>query len=277
VAHRLVPWPVVEATIRRRAEREWRTDEAARDGALHLMAFLLGATPRAGEVESAARAFLAERHLRMERLWRPWLTTRQDIADIDRLRQFVGRGALLTFLHHGMSVGAIASIGAHGIPLCIPASARFFEPSAQGVRAVRKATLLASGARFVPAADSFDPLRHLLDDGAVVAVAIDVPGETAVPFLGRRIGLRAGVARLAVATGAPVLTLSPWRTTHLQRLTIGGPLHPAQFPDSQALLAEILRLHEAAVLAWPEAVEPELWRQLAADWSAGTRLESPRR
>src|SRR5206468_3560308 len=88
----------------------------------------------------------------------------------------------------------------------------------------------------------------------LVGIAIDVAGRTPVRFAGRHVIGTSGAARIAMRTGTPVAML----TAHdsggpLPRLEVSEPLVPSNYPDADALLIDMLRHHERAVLAWPEA------------------------
>ena len=96
-----------------------------------------------------------------------------------------------------------------------------------------------------------------------VAVATDVPGRTPVEFLGRRLVGSSGAVRAAYEAGTPVLSASMHRDGDGRPFyRLSEPLRPAEFDSTEALLQELLRRQEAAVLAWPEAYYDPLtkWR-----------------
>jgi Bacterial lipid A biosynthesis acyltransferase len=105
-------------------------------------------------------------------------------------------------------------------------------------------------------------LAHLRA-GGVVCTALDHPlgtGVAAVPFLGRRLYLRRGLAALARLSGAPVIPVSQ-RWDALGRsitVTFHDPLPPPACPArprvafEQAVLAEAARWVERYVRAFPE-------------------------
>jgi lauroyl/myristoyl acyltransferase len=111
-------------------------------------------------------------------------------------------------------------------------------------------------------------LAELLVEGAVVALASDVAGRTPVTFAGRPLLGSAGAAHLARKTGSPVVVL----TAHpgpdgRPFVRLAAPLDPADHDSGEELLAAMLRLHESAVLDWPEATDVPLdrWGRPDAD------------
>jgi hypothetical protein len=81
-------------------------------------------------------------------------------------------------------------------------------------------------------------------------------------FLGRPVLAGSGAARLATELRVPIFPIYARQTDAFQHLEVGEPIEPAGISDFTQIQAEIGRRHEAAVLAWPEAVESPLnrWR-----------------
>jgi lauroyl/myristoyl acyltransferase len=275
LAHRASPWPLAGRLVRRRAETAWRSDARVRSDALEKMTFLVGASPRAAEAPRLAKEHVLAGYLRRELLWRPWLTTRQQVDGIDRLRSMLGRGALLSFLHHGQYDAIFASINRYGIPLWVVTNG-----APEGRGALRQhANVAYAGARAVANRGTFSRLCELLRQGQLVAVAADVPGGVAAPLLGRVWTVHAGVARLAMETRAPVIPVLVEPAESIQRIRFGEPVHPEGFADTAQLLAAVLRAHEPAVLAWPEAMGTWVLGQMvlrAAPTSAEPAVPGPR-
>ena len=108
-------------------------------------------------------------------------------------------------------------------------------------------------------------LAEVLTQKKILAIASDVAGGTAVPFLGRELRCASGAPRFAMQTSSPVVIA----TSHQQadgspRIRIHEPIEPGDFAEPADLLAEIMRRHEPAALAWPEAFDSPYGR-LARD------------
>jgi len=88
--------------------------------------------------------------------------------------------------------------------------------------------------------------------GRVVAAAIDVPGGSAATFAGRQVRCSSGAAHAAVAADAPVVVLTSHRDEDGVYIRLSEPLEPGDFDDAGALLEELVRQHESALLQWPE-------------------------
>ncbi len=222
--------------------------------------------PESGELDEVAKRYVFEMAKRDELSWRIWLATRIPVDRIHVLREAQARGGVIVnFMHHGQFGGVFGSLGRYGIETHIATDPWFFtqrSPKYNGYRGRQHLrTISHAGGRPFPAAKgSYARMRELLEEGAVVAIASDLPGSTPATFLGREIGVPSGAPRLAVETGALVVPLTAHRDGNFQRLEVGDPIDPAAFDDLHGVLAEILRRHEPAIRAWPEAVERPLRR-----------------
>lgn len=229
------------------------------------MGYLVGETGRATEVPALAQRHLYTQQMRIELEFRPWLIGNQPVHNVDvfhRLRE-QGRGALFNYMHHGYNAGAMASFGAHGVPIHVSMAPQYFEAGSGywgmrnrwHVRSVRM-----NGTRTFNAVGAFSLIADLLRAGEFVALAHDFPGSTWTTFLGRQVGARSGVAKLSLRTGAPVVvvTSSPHGLT--AQVHAHEPIEPGDFETVDALQREIFRRHEPAVLAWPEALITPLTR-----------------
>jgi lauroyl/myristoyl acyltransferase len=103
-------------------------------------------------------------------------------------------------------------------------------------------------------------MREFLSAGETLILSFDMPGSLPMTFLGRRVGVASGTARLALESGAPIVPITTRRAGGRQVLQVRESIDPNMFGDAEALQAEIARRHEPAVLAWPEAVENPLRR-----------------
>jgi lauroyl/myristoyl acyltransferase len=118
----------------------------------------------------------------------------------------------------------------------------------------------SGGNRLVGADVGAEGMLKLLKQGAVLGIAADVPGNTPVTFAGQTVLGTSGAARLALATGAPVVLVTFEVDGAGPYVQISEPLRPQDFDSAPALLAAILAGHERAVLAQPEAVDIPLSR-----------------
>jgi lauroyl/myristoyl acyltransferase len=242
------------------------------------MRFAIGKTERADEVERLAREYVFQYFKCRETDARPWLATHDPIDGLDRLldARSHGRGVVLHFLHHGQVVGMLASFGRHGIKLHAPV-ARFLtaHPAPRDRRASRTAS--STGNVYFRAEGSYPKMMNFLAAGEVVAVSSDVHGPTRMRFLGRDVRGAAGITRLAIKSGAPIVPVTVHEEGTGQRLVIGEPIDPRDFASGPELQQEILRRHEPSVLAWPEAIWRPLdrWRPVPED-SGDVGLDDPR-
>lgn len=264
-ARRLLParvaMPLVaalESAYRRRFHPDYDVDVQ------RLMSDLLQYTSRAAHAPEAARRHHREQsHLR-ELFWRPWLLKRSRILGREHwdAARAGGRGCVLVLGHLGGSWAVPGILGREGLDVHFVASAHFWEEPLPGVRG-RTARHLrewygerALGAQRLISNDAPpERLIELLDDGAVVGIAFDVPGSAATPFLGRSVSLTSGPASLAYRTKAKVLPVLAERHGTRVDLRFLEPLDPADHADPGSLRAAIARTYEPLIVARPEMIE----------------------
>ncbi len=257
--HQAVPVPLTRALIAVRARRAWQRP-AVREQATRQMRFLLGRSSRSAEVEALARAYVEQAFLRGEYRWRPGLTTRHPIEGMARVHAAAAqsRGVIVNFVHHGV-LGASASLGRAGFRVHTPLWDGLFDESTPSQRQWR--TVIGTYTTIFRATGSYPHMKDILGEGEILVMSHDVPGSLPMTFLGRRVGVASGTARLALDTGAVILPITAHRGAgRVQTLRIEQPIDPGRFGSAEALQAEIARRHEPAVLAWPEAVENPLRR-----------------
>lgn len=248
-----VPDALTPVLIRMRLKRK-RANQVAVDSARAEMEFLLGAV-RPDDVERATSAYLERDVVRSELRYHPRLIARQRVTNLEALTRAraTGRGVVLSFLHHGHYEGALASLAWAGEPVGMLVSDEMLAPEAptflrQHIRVAR-----SNGNWTVPVSSGMAGSKAVLELGEVLAVATDVPGRSALTFLGSdRLG-SSGAARMAMDTNALVLMLfsrcAPDGTLSVE---LSEPLEPQDFVDPHHLLLHLLATHEAPVLAWPE-------------------------
>jgi lauroyl/myristoyl acyltransferase len=263
---RLVPPSRVPAIAERRVDKLWQYDWY-REAQERSMRHLLSETERAVEIPELARAHAVYALTRNYLRWHPRAITHQEVRDVDWLttKRDPDRGVLLSFTHHAMFTGLFTSLARHGVEM----KAVFAPIGTSGddpiiFRQHRKVVLQKMVA--IDSTAGSDVIADHLRSGEIVCLAPDVPGQTEVTFLGKRVRGSSGSARLAMTTNSPVVLV----TAHQKQgwepyIQVHEPIEPSDFADPGALLDEVLRRHGDAVLAWPEAFEMPLSRFAAIE------------
>jgi len=259
-ARRLVPVRALSRLVRARVDRLWEIEEY-RDTQVQHMTALLEFTERADEIPVLARRFAEEMTMRTYIRWHPHEILRQDVRGIERLtsRRDPERSVVVSFLHHAHYEGIFASLdrgGAHCHVMVLPS---VLEP---GIDPGMKQHIKLMGTRstLFPASGGTESLAARMQPGMNMAIASDVPGRTPVTFLGREVLGSSGAARIAMMTNSPVVVVTTQREGDGSYLQVHEALDPADFDSPEALLDAMLRIHERAVLAWPEVLDMPLAR-----------------
>jgi lauroyl/myristoyl acyltransferase len=265
LTHRLLPAPVALAIVSAvgpivRQHRNKSEHRAAED----FMNDLLLYTPRAREAPALARRYLREKSRVRELFWRPWLIKQSRVIGREHWdsAHTDGRGCVIVIGHIGPSFSVPAILGRHGFDLYMVTSPHFWEQMPPGILGLAHRYLrteygenaLGRG-RLIPSNARPERLIELIEGGATVLIAFDVPGSAATPFLGRSVPLSGGPATLAFRTKAKVLPVIPERHGARIDLRILEPLDPAEYRDLRSLRVAIARTFERLVLAKPEIVE----------------------
>jgi lauroyl/myristoyl acyltransferase len=227
------------------------------------MDYLLGCSPRAGEVETLAKRYLFETYKRAELRWRPWVTTRQRVDNIERLQAAVAdeRGVLLSFMHHGQYDGLFASVGGLSLGLRAAGHAELMAGLHFDYRK-RHADTVSLGANLFDVSAGFGAMCDMLKAGDLLALASDLPssGSLTVDLLGRPVRAATGAARLSYDADALVVVVTAHKDGGLQRLQVHEPFAARDCGSFEQVQAAIFARHSPAVLAWPEALEQPLRR-----------------
>lgn len=263
LAHRLVPARVALALAAAVGTPGKRHDKATeRRQAEHLMKDLLLHTPRAGEARKLARRNVKEVARLRELFWRPWLVERSRVIGQQHWHaaHAGGRGCLVVVGHLGGLFVLPPVLWRHGFGVYSLSTQEYWEPMPPGfagiwtLRRRDYAEGLGRG-RAIPSNLPPEVLVELLEGGASVLIAFDVPGSAATPFLGRSVALAGGPATLAFRTGASVLPMLPERHGTRIDVRLFEPLDPADHRDAASLRAAIAAVFERLVLANPEIVD----------------------
>lgn len=269
---RLVPTRLAVARAARRGAQLWEHDPQARERARGAMAAVLGGTPRAGEVEDAAREHLIEEQVKDALFWQPWRPVLSDASRERLAAAFAsGRGVLLSGCHSGpylQGVSAAAQLGRVCYSAAGPWSFATPARGSWGRRIARRRTeARARGERLVYSVGSFPVLRELLAQGEVVNVFFVMPGGRETLFLGKPVMLASGSARLAVEAGALVLPLRTRRVGHRVLLDVGEALDARDFSGVADLHEALARAHERWIFELPAALEDP---RRAGAWEGAT-------
>lgn len=255
------PDALVPVVVALRSRLEWAVP-ATRRQAREQMEFLVGADGRRADVERLAHAYVHEMARRAEVRWHPALATNVRVEGAEQAATALaaGRGAILSFMHHGLYDRVFTPLARLGLPLTIAVYPYMLQDDAPAWIRQHVRVNTIGGAQVVTTDIGAAGFTELLEGGAMLGIASDVPGRTPVTFAGRRVLGSFGAARLAVATGAPVVLMTSERDAAGEHVRLHPPLEPGRFTSAESLLAEIVARHERAVLAWPEASDLPLSR-----------------
>ncbi|MGY2704708.1 hypothetical protein [Nocardioides sp. HB32] len=262
-----VPTAMLPAVVAARSRAAWLRP-AAREDALAQMRFLLEHTRPGADLDAIARDYVRYQARRGELRWHPELLTSLRVDGIGFLlgARSAGRGVLLNFVHHGYYDGGFPSIARRGAPAHMVVYPYMLEPDAPLWLQQHIRIGTANGGTAVSAAVGTAGLLDLLREGQVLAIASDVPGRTPMKFVGREVLGSFGAARLAAEAGAPVVVMTSEEDERGPVIRLHEPLDPADFDTPQALLEQMLAIHEDVILRWPEATDLPLsrWGSLEA-------------
>ena len=254
------PAPLVPTLARARAGVSWR-NVAVREDARAQMRFLLEHTDPGADIERAARGYVRAQAMRGELRWHPGVLSTLPLEGVDHLRaaKAEGRGVLLSFVHHARFEGGFASLARLGLPSHMVAYPYMLEPDAPlWLRQHVKIACLYGGTPVSADVGTEGMVGHLTD-GAVLAIATDVPGRTPMRFAGRDVLGSFGAARLATMTGAPVVVMTSERVGQDFGVRLHEPID-SRGQEPRDLLGRMLAIHEAAVLRAPEQTDIPLSR-----------------
>lgn len=250
---RAVPTPLALALAARRGRRAW-TDPALRRRSLHVTAPLAR--------DPAEREALARRHrvgeaTRDAMLWRPWAFDRAPLHGGDRLAAALagGRGVLATYCHYGYFPAISRSLGRCGAPVHSVAGRWILDAPSAPREAQWRRSVDEAGVALMPAEACFDPVVGLLRRGALVAIAVDMPGSEPTTLLGLPAMLTTGPARMALEADALVVPCLRPPSRRGVCTIAGQPLDPRAFDGWRELHHAGARVHDAWMRRAPWAHE----------------------
>jgi lauroyl/myristoyl acyltransferase len=265
---RAIPARYVPALIKRRLDKFWALP-AFREACEKQMHWLLEFTERAPEVPELAYGYAEYAMLRSYLRWHPSAITRQRVEGIEWLtsRRDPERSIEINFMHHARYDGMFKSLARHGVELKVIMSPKILGSDTETAFKQHRRVMAKGLAEIFPATGGTDALATILQPGTSVVIASDVPGQTPVTWLGRKVLGSFGAANMAVMQNSQVVLVTARRDEAGPYLQVHEPLEPADYADAHGLLADILRRHGEAVLAWPEAVE--------VPWARFGHIEDP--
>ena len=258
---RLVPARLAVGLAERHGSKIWQHSAEERRRALAAMDAVVGGTERAAAIQELARAHMIENEVRETMFWRPWRAPTMDRESEETLLGAIaaGRGVLLSRCHLGpifLGAGAIRRIGVKPYSTI---GAWIFEAPPTGPWARRvdrwRRGVERIGDQLINSKGSFAVIAELLRAGEVVQVYFDMPGSTATDFLGKRVMLASGTARLAETTGALVLPMHLKRSGHRISVEIGPANDPLEHAGHEAMQESLARAHEHSILQAPAMLE----------------------
>ncbi|HEY1832912.1 MAG TPA: hypothetical protein VGG08_00635 [Solirubrobacteraceae bacterium] len=254
-----------------RARSTWKRHPDERERSLAAMRTLLGDTPLAERIEPLAREHFVERRVMETMFWRPWSDARMDERSLRRMRGVLdgGRGVLISSCHQGPFFSQLAPVCKLGAKPHVSIGPWFFEPPSPDAWGRRQARwwrgLRDRDEYYIPAEGSYEALRTILRNGRVAMLHFDMPGSRETDFLGKRIALASGSARLSHEADALIVPIRTRRDGHRTWLDVAEALDPRGHKDDEALHAALARAHEAWLLEHPAGVEDP---NRAGSWGA---------
>jgi lauroyl/myristoyl acyltransferase len=252
---RLVPASAAPGIVRRKVDKLW-TNDAYRELQEAQMRHLLEFTDRAPEIPVLARRYAEEALLKTHLRWHPRLITREPVRGIEWLttKRDPSRSVVLSFMHHYRYEGMFKSLKDKGVDIDILATPLWSDQT-QSAPFRHHLNIVASGGRMIRAVGGTDKFVEMVKPGMVLAIASDLPGQTEVTFLGRRVRGSFGAARIAALTNSQVVIIRAMKDENGTSLQVDPPIEPSDYAGPKELLDAMLRRHEEAILAWPEVVD----------------------
>lgn len=230
------------------------------------MQFLMGVHSPELDLEDLTHRYVHLMMWRGEMRWHPELITRQRVEGFEHLKAAhrLGRGVIVNFMHHGFYDGLFGSLSRLGVPVAAVATPSMFAANpAPWLR--QQHAVVSQGAPALNGAIGSSGILEELARGRALGIATDVPSSSPMTFMGRRVRGASGAARLAHRSGAPMVMVTahpdpPDGSRPTAHLRVTPPLFASDHGTPERLLKTMLRHHEEAVAAWPEASDQPLVR-----------------
>lgn len=266
VPNALVPHLVsARARLRRLNKARWAAARAE-------MRFILGDAAPEAQIDALAYRQLWRLAWRSESIFHPEMVTNQGVLGEQRLREALrhGKGCLLSVMHHADYEAGVGSLAKRGFPIQVMTTTGFFAPRMSNVmRLERDFIAYGPDVEIFNVALGSDAVRERLRGGHSVVIAMDPPGRTHHRLFGRDVWMSSGGVHAAWDLDAPTIVMTQTPDRHDPKaqgtVNLSEPLFPHDFPTVESMLQEIVRQHEAAIFAWPDA----------AAWNWPFQLEMP--
>jgi hypothetical protein len=258
---RAVPTKLVVQRANRSAQRLWEASPSAREWARVRMEAIVGGTSRADEIDELARDFLIDDEVRRSLFWQPWRYGPLPAESHQRLAEALAadRGTLISWTHLDFFYKAGRAVVELGHDLYRVTGPWLLETPSNDVWGRRLArwrnAFSSPHDLFVCAPRSYPVLRSLLEAGETVLIAFDVPGPRETRFLGKRVMLADGTARLAAESGARILPTRSLRVDGRIVQEYAPPLDPTELGSAEAIHNALAAVHEGWILEAPATLE----------------------
>jgi lauroyl/myristoyl acyltransferase len=251
--HLRLPWPLAERRLAKRIARAQQSpahDALAADQMNHLLGKI--STPE--EIEQAKTRYTAFSLAEAELRWHPRRAIDQQVEGIEHVRaaQALGRGVVVSFVHHGYYAGMFGAIKRAGLDhVTVVRAGALGWNAGPGQR--QNFLVFKRGGPLIDVREGTAGFIKRLARGEVMMIATDIPGTSIVSFAGRQVKCSSGLVWAARAANTPIVVLDSFQTENGHVVRFSKPLLPEDFDDAQSLLQEVVSQHEQAILAWPEA------------------------
>ncbi len=271
--HRLVPDRAAIAIAWLTGTVQWLLSKRLREEALQYMSLLLEGTPRSHEARSLGRRHLIESSAAGLALCRPWMLRSARLDGLSNLEQVErgGAGAILLSMHLGANhLGNSQPLLRRGCRLHVLGGEEWLFPDRfvgyDGHRAVSLRRLVEErGGRWIRPNGAYELCQTMLRRGELCLIPFDVPGSKETTFLGKRAWVRSGVARLAMATGAPIVPIFAGREGHRLFVRLETPIDPEDHQGLDELVDHLAQVVGGEILRRP--AERERTQFLCSVWS----------
>ncbi|HEY8769949.1 MAG TPA: hypothetical protein VIM03_05360 [Thermoleophilaceae bacterium] len=276
--HRLIPDRGAMAIAWLVGTVQWLLSKGLRAEAVEYMSLLLEGTPRSHEARSLGRRHLIESSAAGLALWRPRMLRGARLDGISNLEQVErkGAGAILLSMHVGANhLGNSQPLLRRGLPVHVLGGEEWLFPDRfvgyDGHRAVTLRRLVEEvGGHWIRPRGAYQLCEALLRRGDLCLIPFDVPGGHETEFLNKWAWVRSGVARLSIATGAPIVPVFAGREGDRFFVRLEAPIDPEDHPGLDELVDHLARVVGSEILRRP--AERERTPFLGSVWSEpGTR------
>jgi hypothetical protein len=272
LVHRIIPDRGAIAIASLMGTAQWLFSKRLRTEALQYMSLLLEGTARSHEARSLARRHLIESSARGILFWRLRMLGRARLDGASTLTQLERRGAgcILVVSHLGAnSLGQTQPLLREGCRLHVVGGEWLFTErfdGYEGHRAVSlRRTVEEAGGRWIRPNGAYALCEALLRRGEFLLIAFDVPGSHETTFLAKQAWVPSGFARLAMATGAPIVPIAAGREGHRLFVRLGAVIDPRDYAGVDELVDHLARVMGDEILTRP--AERERVPFLSSLWS----------